>query len=130
MAAGISTDARPQCLTDGLGSRWALLETSFKYHASCRHTHPAADALLAVMGKNGLGFDDIGSVTAHVHQGAIDVLGPVTNPVTVHQSKFSMGTVMGLIARYGTRQCGVSGKGGSVRLELGGRGIRKKKKRR
>src|SRR3546814_18739491 len=53
------------------------------------------------MGKNGLGFDDIGSVTAHVHQGAIDVLGPVTNPVTVHQSTFSMGTVLGLIARYG-----------------------------
>src|SRR3546814_18396723 len=53
------------------------------------------------MGKNGLGFDDIGSVTAHVHQGAIDVLGPVTNPVTVHQSQFSMGPVLGLIARYG-----------------------------
>jgi 2-methylcitrate dehydratase PrpD len=29
-------------LVDRLGSRWALLETSFKLHASCRHTHPAA----------------------------------------------------------------------------------------
>ena len=36
-------------LTDGLGERWALLETSFKYHASCRHTHPSADALLRLM---------------------------------------------------------------------------------
>jgi 2-methylcitrate dehydratase PrpD len=33
-----------------------------------------------------------------VHQGAIDVLGPVVEPRTVHQSKFSMGTVLALIA--------------------------------
>jgi 2-methylcitrate dehydratase PrpD len=36
-----------------------------------------------------------------VHQGAIDVLGPVVNPATVHQSKFSMGTVLALVARFG-----------------------------
>ena len=46
---GMSTDADRRWLTDGLGTRWALAETSFKYHASCRHTHPAADALLALM---------------------------------------------------------------------------------
>ena len=39
--------ADPRKLVDGLGTRWTLAETSFKYHASCRHTHPAADALLA-----------------------------------------------------------------------------------
>ena len=44
MAAGMSRDADPARLTDGLGTRWALAETSFKFHASCRHTHPAADA--------------------------------------------------------------------------------------
>jgi 2-methylcitrate dehydratase PrpD len=37
-----------------------------------------------------------------VHQGAIDVLGPVVNPQTVHQAKFSMGTVLGLIAEFGS----------------------------
>jgi len=36
-----------------------------------------------------------------VHQGAIDVLGPVVDPATVHQSKFSMGTVLALVARFG-----------------------------
>jgi 2-methylcitrate dehydratase PrpD len=100
MAAGMSRDADPERLVDGLGSRWALLETSFKYHASCRHTHPAADALLQVMQRNQLQIDNIASVVAHVHQGAIDVLGPVIDPKTVHQSKFSMGTVLGLIAKY------------------------------
>ena len=42
--------------------------------------------------------DDIASVTAHVHQGALDVLGPVTDPQTIHQSKFSMGFVLALVA--------------------------------
>jgi len=101
MAAGMSTDANPARLTDGLGERWALAETSFKYHASCRHTHPAADALQQVMRVHALRAEDIAHVTAHVHQAAIDVLGPVTDPRTVHQSKFSMGSVLGLIALFG-----------------------------
>lgn len=100
LAAGMSTDADPNKLTDRLGTRWATAETSFKYHASCRHTHPAADALLQVMIANQLSHQDITKVEALVHQGAIDVLGPVTNPATVHQSKFSMGTVLALVAHY------------------------------
>ena len=49
MAAGMSSDADVSRLTDRLGTRWALAETSFKFHASCRHTHPAADALQQLM---------------------------------------------------------------------------------
>ena len=100
MAAGMSTDADAARLIDRLGERWALIETSFKYHACCRHTHPAADALLQVIVGQNLAPENITGVTAHVHRGAIDVLGPVVNPQTVHQAKFSMGTVLGLIARY------------------------------
>jgi 2-methylcitrate dehydratase PrpD len=101
MAAGLSRDADPARLVDRLGTRWALPETSFKFHASCRHTHPAADALLQAMQTNGLHADDIAAVTARVHQGAVDVLGPVVDPQTVHQSKFSIGTVLGLVAIHG-----------------------------
>lgn len=101
MAAGMSRDAQPAYLTDCLGSRWALEETSFKFHASCRHTHPAADALLALMQEHGLAHDEIRAVNARVHQAAIDVLGPVTHPTSIHQAKFSMGTVLGLIAVHG-----------------------------
>jgi 2-methylcitrate dehydratase PrpD len=102
MAAGMSRDADPAKLTDRLGERWALAETSFKFHASCRHTHPAADALLQVMQAQALRPGDVASVTARVHQGAIDVLGPVVDPRTVHQAKFSMGTVLGLIGEFGS----------------------------
>lgn len=101
MGAGMSTDSDPSRLVDGLGSRWTVLETSFKFHASCRHTHPAADALLKAIQDNKLSVDDIDRVVTHVHQGALDVLGPVVNPTTVHQSKFSMGTVLALIALHG-----------------------------
>ena len=101
LGVGMSTDADPARLADGLGTRWALAETSFKFHASCRHTHPAADALLQVMSQNGLKAGDIEHVVTHVHQGAIDVLGRVVVPATVHQGKFSMGTVLGLIAVHG-----------------------------
>ncbi len=105
MAAGMSSDADPVKLIDGLTpagvTRWASAETSFKYHASCRHTHPAADALLQVMQVNHLKPEDLARVVTQVHQGAIDVLGPVVCPVTVHQSKFSMGTVLALVARFG-----------------------------
>ena len=101
MAAGMSPDPQLAQLTDRLGSRWALAETSFKFHASCRHTHPAADALLQVMQTQGLHADDIAKVVCHVHKAAIDVLGPVVDPRTVHQAKFSMGTVLALVAWFG-----------------------------
>ncbi|MEP6493377.1 MAG: MmgE/PrpD family protein [bacterium] len=98
MAAGMSTDADASRLTAGLGTRWATAETSYKWYASCRHTHPAADALASLMKRERLTHDQIAGVTARVHKGAIDVLGQVTNPQNIHQAKFSMGTVLGLIA--------------------------------
>ena len=101
MGAGMSQDADPARLTDRLGERWATIETSFKFHASCRHTHPAADALLSLIQQHQLSADQIASVTTYVHQGAIDVLGQVDEPKSVHQAKFSVGTVLGLLAIYG-----------------------------
>lgn len=102
MAAGMSRDADPARLTADLERRWAISETSFKCHASCRHTHPATDALLQVIASHRLSPRDIAHITAHVHKGAIDVLGSALNPQTVHQAKFSMGTVFGLIAFFGS----------------------------
>jgi 2-methylcitrate dehydratase PrpD len=101
MAAGMSSDSDAARLTDGLGTRWTLAETSFKFHASCRHTHPAADALQQILQRHQLAATDVKTVKAQVHQAAIDVLGPVIDPQTVHQSKFSMGTVLGLVAVHG-----------------------------
>jgi 2-methylcitrate dehydratase PrpD len=100
LAAGMSSDANPKKLIDRLGSRWCVAETSFKYHASCRHTHPAADALLHVLQKNNIQSHEIERIETFVHQGAIDVLGPASKPSNLHQSKFSMGTVLALVCKY------------------------------
>ena len=101
LAAGMSSDADPAKLVEGFGERWTVLETSFKFHSSCRHTHPAADALLKAMQEHRLAADQIEHVRAHVHQAAIDVLGSVTDSRSIHQSRFSMGFVLALIALYG-----------------------------
>jgi 2-methylcitrate dehydratase PrpD len=53
------------------------------------------------MQTHGLAAKDIAKVVCHVHKAAIDVLGPVVDPRTVHQAKFSMGTVLALVAQFG-----------------------------
>jgi 2-methylcitrate dehydratase PrpD len=102
MAAGMMGEGDVRKITDGLGSRWALMETSFKYHASCRHTHPAADALLELCNSHNVRAGDVAAVNVYVYQAAKDVLGAVDVPETIHQSKFSMGFVLALIIRYGS----------------------------
>lgn len=104
MGAAMSENPDPARLVDGLGTRWTLAESSFKFHASCRHTHPAGDALLALMQREKLTHEDIAEVLCGVHQSALDVLSPIVEPKSVHQSKFSMGTVLGLLAVYGRAQ--------------------------
>ncbi len=101
MGAGMSEAPDPEKLTDRLGDRWAVCETSIKFHACCRHTHPAADALAKIVREQRIGPDQIESIRVRVYQAAADVLGPVTEPRTVHQSKFSMGFVLALIAARG-----------------------------
>lgn len=49
-------------------------EVSYKYHASCRHTHPVVDALLTVMRANRVTAPDIAAIHAHVYSVAYDRL--------------------------------------------------------
>jgi 2-methylcitrate dehydratase PrpD len=99
MAAYMCDDTYPDALDQNLGKRWTVLQTSFKWHASCRHTHPSVDGLLELMTRHNIQFDDIQQVQCGVYQAAIDVLGDGVE--TVHQSKFSMGFVLAVAAKYG-----------------------------
>jgi 2-methylcitrate dehydratase PrpD len=100
MAVSMAEDIYPVALDENLGQRWTVMETSFKWHASCRHTHPSVDGLLSIMSTHGLKFEDIESVRCGVYKAAVDVLG-LGGVETVHQSKFSMGFVLSIAARYG-----------------------------
>lgn len=95
-------DPTPSAIDRDLGKKWSVLESSFKWHASCRHTHPSADALLALLKEEGVKYTDIASITAYTYKAAIDVLGLSGEGKTVHQSKFSMGFVLAVAAKKGS----------------------------
>lgn len=94
-------NTNPEAIDRNLGQDYQILRSSFKWHASCRHTHPSVDALLSLMGKHGVAFEDIESVVARTYQAAINVLGLSGDGETVHQSKFSMGFVLAVAAKKG-----------------------------
>jgi len=102
ISAGMHGSNNEKLIVDGLGCRWALMETSFKYHASCRHTHPAADALLKIRSAHDLDYRKVKAIRAYVYQAAYDVLGAVVVPESIHQAKFSMGFVLALIIENGS----------------------------
>ncbi|BCS21137.1 MmgE/PrpD family protein [Aspergillus puulaauensis] len=95
-------DPTPSAIDGDLGKKWSVLESSFKWHASCRHTHPSADALLALLKEEGVKYTDIAGITAYTYKAAIDVLGLSGEGKTVHQSKFSMGFVLAVAAKKGS----------------------------
>lgn len=97
-----SLDLTPDALTRDLGREWAVLETSFKWHASCRHTHPSVDALLALIRDEGVKYKEIERITAYTYKAAMDLLGLSEEGKTVHQSKFSMGFVLAVAAKKGS----------------------------
>lgn len=100
-ASLVPGQTHPQAIDHDLGTDFAVLRSSFKWHASCRHTHPSVDALLKLMAKHNVAFDDIDSVVTRTYQAAFDVLGLSGRGETVHQSKFSMGFVLAVAAKNG-----------------------------
>lgn len=100
-AALVPGQTTPEAIDRNLGTDFAILRSSFKWHASCRHTHPSVDALLNLMGKNGVAFDDVESVVTRTYQAAFNVLGLSGIGETIHQSKFSMGFVLAVAAKNG-----------------------------
>lgn len=94
-------ETNPEAIDQNLGVDFEVSRSSFKWHASCRHTHPSVDALLNLMQKNNVGFDDIESVVTRTYQAALNVLGLSGRGETVHQSKFSMGFVLAIAAKKG-----------------------------
>lgn len=62
---------------------------SIKYHASCRHTHPPVDALVALMREHDLQADDLRTITAFLYTGAYQRLKDVV-PSTPWAAKFNI----------------------------------------
>lgn len=85
--AAACPDAQPGNLMRDANAAWQLHETSIKPWPSCRHTHPAIDAALAL--KQRLGNRTPVSVSVETYAAALDVCDR-PNPTSDYEAKFSL----------------------------------------
>ena len=87
-----SQDAEPERVVEGLKrgmETYRISGVSIKPHASCRHTHPAIDAALALRQQPGFALDQITQVEVETYQAALD-LTDNPQPTTPYAAKFSL----------------------------------------
>jgi 2-methylcitrate dehydratase PrpD len=87
-----SQDAEPKRVVEGLKQgmeTFKISGVSIKPHASCRHTHPAIDAALALREQSGFALDQISQVKVETYQAALD-LTDNPQPTTPYAAKFSL----------------------------------------
>ena len=87
--AATSPDGNPSAVTAGLGDGWKLPGSSIKPYPSCRHTHSAVDATLALRREHGVSLDDVDRIEIDAYQSTLDL---TDNPTPAHPyaAKFSV----------------------------------------
>lgn len=82
----------PTRITDGLGSRWKILENCYKLHSCCAHTHTAVDTALALRAQAQWPASALEKIS-EIH---IETYGPgfaivkEANPRSPYQAQFSI----------------------------------------
>lgn len=90
--AATSSDARPELVTQGLAPGMAdykISGVSIKPYPSCRHTHPAIDAALALRREHELALEHIEEVEVATYQAAL-ALTDNPSPTHPYAAKFSL----------------------------------------
>ena len=87
--AATAPDGDPAAVTRGLGDGWKLPGVSIKPYPSCRHTHSAIDAALALRRAHGLTADDVERVEIGAYHSTIDLTDNPT-PAHLYAAKFSV----------------------------------------
>ncbi len=84
---------------DTIGTSFEILNNYFKAYPSCRYTHAALDATIALIKEHSLDADDIARVRVRLkkHHAALD--NP--RPVTIEQAQYSFPFVLGAVLAYG-----------------------------
>ena len=89
------------CLTDRLGKRWLVEETSYKAFPACQWAMPALDLFFRLLDSNDLRPDDIDTVEALVPEAAINKHMADHTVHTVVDGQFSIPHLLALAARGG-----------------------------
>ncbi|MFN8633377.1 MAG: MmgE/PrpD family protein [Chloroflexota bacterium] len=87
--AATSPDGNPDAVTAGLGDDWKLPGSSIKPYPSCRHTHAAVDAALALKQDYGVEIGEIDRIEIDAYKATLDL---TDNPAPAHPyaAKFSV----------------------------------------
>ncbi|MBP0625301.1 MmgE/PrpD family protein [Cupriavidus sp. LEh25] len=87
-------------ITRDLGSRWEVAYTYIKPYASCRYTHAAMDAVLALVEGTPIRVADIQEVVVEVFPEAFTITNE-TSPLTLEGAQFSIPFSVALAALRG-----------------------------
>ncbi len=85
----------------GLGNRFEIMNIYFKYHAACRHIHPALDATVEIMNKNKINVGEIEKIDVHTYSIAYHLTGQKKEVNTELAAKFSLPFSIALVLVFG-----------------------------
>jgi len=85
-----SAQPDPNMIVDGLGEKYEAMNTIFKRHACCGHTHGAIDAVIDLVRDHGIDPRDIAEIRVGTYPIAVEVVGGDYDPGTVDEAKFSL----------------------------------------
>ncbi len=90
---GYSDDAHPDKAVSGLGSTYETMKIGVKPYPSCRYTHAALDAIIAMRREHNLTPDQIKRVEVGLHRNGITLTGDAAtkrHPRSIVGGQFSM----------------------------------------
>ena len=71
---GYTSEPRPERLTERLGEKWETLEIAVKPYPSCRYSHAALDAILALRARHTIRPDEVRSLKVGLPKTGIDII--------------------------------------------------------
>ncbi|MEM2364318.1 MAG: MmgE/PrpD family protein [Candidatus Bathyarchaeia archaeon] len=96
-----SREADPGKIVEGLGEGYQIMETIFKRHASCGHTHAPLDAVLEIAERYGVKAEDVEEVRVGTYPIAAELVGGNYVPKTPSEAKFSLPYCIAVALLYG-----------------------------
>jgi 2-methylcitrate dehydratase PrpD len=93
LLVGYSDNAHPDKVTAGLGATYETMKIGMKPYPSCRYTHAAIDALIAMRREHNLTPDQVKRVEIGLHRNGITLTGDAATkryPRSVVGGQFSM----------------------------------------
>lgn len=91
----------PEGLFKDLGKHFCIMDQYLKFHAACRHVHPAIDGLLSLMSAKSLKFGDIDRIDIETYPVVVSFCGGNILPKTAEAAKFSLHYSVAMAAYFG-----------------------------